>query len=47
MDKEKLKEKLIEDALRWLDEREPEWGLDEPIDREEFIEGLLRRAEMT
>lgn len=33
--------KLIEDALAWLDEREPTWGLDAPIDREDYIEELI------
>lgn len=32
---------LIVDALEWLAEREPKWGLPEPMDRAEFIEGLL------
>lgn len=32
---------LIEDALLWLGEREPLWGLDVPIDRGRFIEDLV------
>jgi len=35
---------LIVDALEFLDEREESWGLDEPIDRDQFIEGLVDRA---
>jgi len=38
--------RLITDSLRWLDSAEPTWGLDEPINREEFIEGLLERAKV-
>ena len=33
---------VILNALRWLDENEPKWELDEPIDRQAFIAGLLR-----
>jgi hypothetical protein len=32
---------LITDSLRWLDEREPEWGLANPIDRREMIRTLV------
>ena len=32
---------VIESALRWLDETEPKWKLDEPIDRREFVNSLL------
>ena len=35
---------LIVDALAFLDEREPGWFLDEPINREEFIAGLVGKA---
>ena len=35
---------LIVDALEFLDEREDSWGLDEPIDRDQYIEGLVARA---
>jgi hypothetical protein len=34
---------LVENAFAWLDEHEPTWNLDEPIDRWRFIEGLLER----
>lgn len=34
---------VIESALAWLDETEPRWKLDEPIDRREFVNGLLAR----
>lgn len=40
----KDREKLIEHALGWLDENEPKWQLDEPIDREKFIKDILERA---
>ena len=36
--------KLTQDAIAWLDKTEPEWKLDEPIDREAFLEDLLERA---
>lgn len=36
--------RLVKDALEWLDEKEPTWQLDEPIDREAFLEDLLERA---
>ena len=36
--------KLIESAWRWLEEQEPYWGLDKPIDRDAFIAGLVSRA---
>lgn len=38
------KEKLIERALKWLDENEPKWELEEPINKEEFINDILERA---
>lgn len=34
-------EMVIKAALRWLDETEPKWKLDEPIDRKEFVNYLL------
>lgn len=37
--------RLIEDALRWLDEAEPKWGLEHPIDRNEFVGDLVLRAQ--
>ena len=33
----------IIDALKWLDENEPNWKLDEPINRVVFIEDLVGR----
>jgi hypothetical protein len=35
---------LIEDALRFLLESEPKWGLNTPSDKEEFIAELIRKA---
>lgn len=34
---------VIIDSLKWLDENEPNWKLDEPIDRAGFIEDILGR----
>ncbi len=39
--------RLVQDALIWLDKNEPEWKLDEPIDRAAFLEDLLSRAGLT
>lgn len=36
--------KIIKDALAWLDENEPRWQLEKPIDRDAFLEDLLSRA---
>ena len=38
------KEKLIKNALAWLDKAEPDWYLAEPIDREAFIAEVLAKA---
>lgn len=38
-----LEKKVVADALRWLEETEPKWELDEPMDRQEFVKDLLRR----
>ncbi len=35
----------IKSALAWLDENEPKWGLDEPINRDEFVADLKRRMQ--
>jgi hypothetical protein len=35
--------KLIEDSIIWLTIHEPDWKLDIPINREEFIKDLLKR----
>ena len=32
---------LIDDAIEWLDEREPQWDLGNAIDRVDFIESLI------
>jgi hypothetical protein len=32
---------VIESALKWLEETEPLWELDEPIDKPEFIRDLI------
>jgi hypothetical protein len=36
-------ETLIKNAYDWLDENEPNWNLDTPIDREAFIKQLLEK----
>lgn len=36
--------RLIQDALKFLDDQEQSWGLDEPIDRDEYIKELLTLA---
>jgi uncharacterized Zn finger protein (UPF0148 family) len=35
---------LIVDALKFLDDREATWGLDKPIDRGSYIEGLVEKV---
>lgn len=35
---------MLCDALKFLDQREPIWGLDEPIDRLEYCKGLIERV---
>ena len=35
---------LIVDSLHWLEKNEPLWGLEEPINKDEFLKGLLERA---
>ncbi len=40
----KTKKEVVEFALKWLGKNEPEWGLDEPMDKEEFIEEILKKA---
>lgn len=35
---------LIQDSLEWLEQREPDWNLSEPIDRREFLKLLIERA---
>lgn len=35
---------LIEDALKLLDENEPKWKLENPIDKEKFISDLIERV---
>lgn len=37
----------IDAALAWLDENEPLWGLEVPIDRGEFVADLQRRMQVT
>lgn len=39
--------RVVKDALEWLDEKEPTWQLDEPIDKEAFLEDLLFRTGLT
>lgn len=36
--------KLIVGALKWLEESEPDWGLETPMNKEEFIEACVTRA---
>lgn len=36
--------RMIETAIAFLEEKEPTWNLDEPIDRLEYISNILRRA---
>lgn len=36
-------QQVVKDALQWLDENEPKWGLEYPIDKHEFIANLLER----
>jgi hypothetical protein len=33
--------KLISDALTWLEQVEPAWELDQPIDKNQFIASLI------
>lgn len=35
---------LVTNAIQWLDANEPSWNLETPINRWEYIEGLLERA---
>lgn len=35
--------KLIVDSLDWLNQREDKWGLDAPIDVDEFIADLIKK----
>jgi len=35
---------IVVDALRWLKEYEPQWNLDTPIDKEQFVNDLVERA---
>ena len=39
-------ETLIKNAYDWLDENEPKWDLDTPIDREAFIKELLEHKKI-
>lgn len=36
--------KLIESSYHFLLEREPEWGLDAPMDPDKFIASIIERA---
>jgi len=36
-------QKLIDHALKWLDEKEPDWKLSTPINREEFLKVLKEK----
>ncbi len=33
--------RLIESSLDWLADQEPEWGLDQPINKENYIADLV------
>lgn len=35
---------VIEDALEWLENREPTWGLEKPMDRMEFLRDILGKV---
>jgi hypothetical protein len=35
---------LVAHSLAWLDKEEPKWGLESPINRLEYVKGLLERA---
>ena len=35
----------VEDSLKWLDDREPSWKLDKPVDRDKFVKELLASEE--
>lgn len=37
----KQHESLIKDAITWLDRNEKEWKLEEPMNKDRFIENLL------
>jgi hypothetical protein len=39
--------RLIVDSLTWLDRKEAEWCLDEPINREAFLVDLISRVSKT
>jgi hypothetical protein len=39
--------KLITSALDWLVTEEPKWGLDKPINKEEYIESLIEKVSKT
>ena len=39
-----LSEHAKQDALKWLAENEPKWGLTEPINKQEFLDGLDERT---
>lgn len=36
--------RLIVSALQFLDENEPKWGLDTPINKRKFIQELVKKA---
>lgn len=36
--------KMIYSSLAFLDSNQPTWGLDEPIDRREYVENLIKEA---
>ena len=38
---------LIQDALDWLEAKEDNWGLSEPLDRESFIADLVARTRLS
>lgn len=37
-------ERLIRNALGYLERQEPKWGLEEPIDKRGYIHGLIERV---
>lgn len=36
--------RVIEDALEFLKKREPVWGLDEPVDKDLYIQSIVERC---
>lgn len=39
--------RMIEAAITWLNQEEPKWKLDTPIDRDEYIQNLIDKVSKT